>query len=299
MAMTPMRSLSPFSPSRRGDALRVRADADGYLYLPGLLPQDLILGLRRDVLACCAAEGVVASAEDDRPLPGAGLREGGSEAWQRLYGRIQRLRSFHAANRHPILLGLLRDLLGGDILAHPRAIARVVWPDTARYSTPAHQDHFYIGGTLDTWTAWIPLGDCPAVLGGLAILPGSHRHGLLPVHQAEGAGGHGVDVDGADWVGGDVAVGDVLLMHSLTVHQGRDNTTGRLRLSTDFRYQRSDAAIDAASLQPHMGWWTWDELTADWPVGDDLAADLRGCYGAVPSEPPLIIDALSRAKAAS
>jgi hypothetical protein len=39
-------------------------------------------------------------------------------------------------------------------------------------------------------------------------------------------------------------IGDVLIFTMGTVHAGTDNATRRLRLSTDSRYQRADAAID-------------------------------------------------------
>jgi len=84
-----------------------------------------------------------------------------------------------------------------------------------------------------------------------------------------------VEIADASWVGGDFACGDVLLMHSLCVHQGRDNRSDRLRLSVDLRYQHAAAEIADASLHPHMQWWTWREITADWPTDDPLRAELR------------------------
>lgn len=280
MAMTTMRTLSPFTPSDPADpGLRAQAEREGYVFLPGLLPVDDLLAVREQVLGCCRDEGHLDPAAallagipvaSDQPLI-----EADGDSWRRLYRRIQALRTLHAMNRHPRLLAVLGTILGAEVQAHPRCIARVMWPGTARFSTPPHQDHFYIGGTLDTWTAWIPLGDCPEVLGGLAVAPGSHRLGPMPVHRAEGAGGHGVDADTFDWVGGDFHCSDVLLMHSLCVHQGRDNRSDRLRLSIDYRYQRMGEAIETASLQPHMGWWNWNELTADWPSDDPLRAELR------------------------
>jgi ectoine hydroxylase-related dioxygenase (phytanoyl-CoA dioxygenase family) len=95
-----------------------------------------------------------------------------------------------------------------------------------------------VRGSPALWTVWIPLGDCPLDLGGLAVAPGSHRHGLLP-HAGEGTGQQGVDVaPEATWESADYRCGDVLAFHGLTLHRALENrTTHRLRLSADFRYE--------------------------------------------------------------
>ena len=100
-----------------------------------------------------------------------------------------------------------------------------------------------------------------------------HEVGFIrDVHEAQGAGGRAVDVgEEAGWFGGDFQCGDVLLVHSLAVHQGRDNETkDRLRLSVDYRYQPQSHPVRAGSLLPHMGWQNWEEIYADWDVGDPL-----------------------------
>ena len=90
-----------------------------------------------------------------------------------------------------------------------------------------------------------PLGDCPRVLGGLAILPGSHRAGLL-AHGANGADqvAPGREPD-PGWATIDYRCGDVLMFGGLTVHGAGPNRSGnQLRLSVDHRYQ---PAVEAAS----------------------------------------------------
>ncbi|MFT3766296.1 MAG: phytanoyl-CoA dioxygenase family protein [Minicystis sp.] len=204
--------------------------------------------------------------------PGLTVREDGNDPqWQAWYDAVQRLRSFHAFPHQPRLLAALRAMLGAEVLVHPRNIARAVGPGTARFTTPPHQDHWYIGGTPDVWTAWVPVGDCPDEFGGLAVLPGSHKAGLLPRRPAEGAGGSGVDADlGATWAWEPLAAGDALLFHSLTVHQARDHRSQRLRLSLDMRFQRVADPVRSDSLEPHYGRQTWEELSAGWPAGDPL-----------------------------
>jgi ectoine hydroxylase-related dioxygenase (phytanoyl-CoA dioxygenase family) len=195
--------------------------------------------------------------------------ESDSPEWQALYRDILRLPAFHALALHPSLMNLLERLFGEHVLPHSRNICRVMFPETHAHTTPPHQDHLYIGGTRDTWTAWIPLGDCPAELGGLACVPGSHLWGLLPSRPAQGAGGRQVDVpEGAVWAEGEMACGDVLLLHSLCVHQGRNNTSAdRLRISVDYRYQPLSQPVRSDSMAPHQGGFglTWDEIYEGWP----------------------------------
>ena len=68
------------------------------------------------------------------------------------------------------------DRRGG--LRHPRSIARIIFPDYPASTTPPHQDYVHIQATEAVWAAWIPLGDCPKEMGGLTLMPGSHRQGL-------------------------------------------------------------------------------------------------------------------------
>ena len=57
------------------------------------------------------------------------------------------------------------------------------------------------------------------------------------------------------------------MFHSLTVHQGRDNTTtDRIRLAASARYQ----PVDRLALGPQERWADWEELYADRQPDDPL-----------------------------
>ena len=279
MAMTPMQSVDSFLDStallNEPDALRLRAHEMGYLFFPGLLSAESIQPVRRQVLDICQAqEWIKADSELDDGIACSDdpvIESTGDPRWKTFYDEVQRLRDFHALALSPSILSALEVLFGEAVLPHPRNILRAIFPRSATYSTPPHQDHFYIGGSRDTWTCWFPLGDCSVELGSLAVLPGSHLTGFLDVHEAHGAGGRAVAVaEDGTWAGGDFASGDVLLLHSLMVHQGRDNQTDRLRLSCDFRYQPRSHPVRSDSLVPHMNWLTWDEVYQNWDRNDPL-----------------------------
>lgn len=249
-------------------ALRRLAEEHGVVLLRGIIERAALAEVRRQLLDLAQPWLL----HDDVVRPGQSVIENGNlPQWQEWYDQVQRLRTFHALPHQPRLQAALGAILDAPVLTHPRNIARAVGPDTARFTTPPHQDFWYIGGTPDVWTAWVPVGDCPDELGGLAVLPGSHHGGVLARRPALGAGGSGVDAELSDtWAWEPLEAGDALLFHSHTVHQGRDNCTQRLRLSLDMRFQRQRDSVHHSSLEPHFGRLTWDEITRDWPTGDSL-----------------------------
>ncbi len=249
--------------------LQRRMRRDGYLFLRDLVPVDALYDLRRQILAICRQYGWVAAGGDlmDGVAAGPARVEGRDEDFWPVYDAVQKLEAFHALAHTPAIVDVIGKLVGEPVLVHPRNIARISFPQNVEHTTPAHQDYVHIQGTEETYTAWIPLGDCPQALGGLIVLSGSHRYGVLPTHRASGAGGLGVATDhlGLPWVGNDFHAGDCLIFHSLTVHRALPNVTpDRLRLSVDYRYQGQSQPLTAGSLLPHFGRLSWDEIYQGW-----------------------------------
>jgi hypothetical protein len=257
-------------------ALRQRMDSDSFLFFRGLVPRGTILNLREQILLICQRKGWL---DPDSPLmdaiisPAAHLMEpwGGVGVTQEAYGEIYQLEDFHRLAHHPAILGPLETLMGEAVLPHPRNIARMMFPTSANAPTPPHQDYIHIQGTQAVYTCWLPAGDCSQALGGLSLLRGSHKVGILPVRESSGAGGRAVILDGLgdDWVTGDFAAGDALLFHSLTVHKSLPNQfPNRLRLSIDYRYQPVTLPIEERSLLPHGDVIPWEEVYAGWPTDE-------------------------------
>ncbi|MGC8669327.1 MAG: phytanoyl-CoA dioxygenase family protein [Chthonomonadales bacterium] len=253
----------------RPSALREHADQSGYLFFRHLVDRAAIEKVRRGILALCARAGWLAAGTDPAEgiaAPGVAFVEPQPQ-FMEVYDQVMRLESFHALAHDAGLTAVFQALFGETVLVHPRNIARIIFPHNVRFTTPAHQDYVHIQGTQNTWTAWIPLGDCPRDLGGLAVMPGSHRNGVYPVHSAYGAGGLGINTDVLPfgWVTTDYRAGDAILFHSLTVHKALPNLTDRrIRLSTDFRYQPASEPVTQASLLPHYARLTWDEIYSGW-----------------------------------
>ncbi len=245
-------------PDATTDSLRAELDLQGYLFFRSLVPVADVLAVRQAVLAHCAEAGWLDPSHD--PLEGIVRSDleptmEGRPEYMAVYRKILRTPLFHEFPQHPHLMQIAAKLIDSDVLVHPRRIGRMAWPNLTNATTPAHQDHFYIRGSVATYSCWTPLGACPLELGGLAIWPGSHKHGYLEhtVRHPSAVGGHGVPADHADiWHTIDYQPGDALFFHAYTIHKALPNLTeNRLRLSTDNRYQGQHDAIDPSALRPH------------------------------------------------
>ncbi len=279
MAMVNMVQIEPFVDMtnllNRPEELRQRGEEDGCLFFSGLLAPKKVNNVRSKILSVCDKHGWIKEGSDyTEGMANTEIlvREEADPKWQAFYNDLQKVRDFHNLALDEGLIHVFEVLFGESVLPHSRNICRVVFPDSASHSTPPHQDNFYIGGSEETWTAWIPCGDCPVKLGGLAVAKGSHKRGDLRVKEAVGPGGHQVDVEEQQvWVGGDYTCGDVIILHSLAIHQGRDNMSqDQLRVSCDFRYQPMSHPIRSDSLIPHMNWLTWEEIYQDWDSIDPV-----------------------------
>jgi ectoine hydroxylase-related dioxygenase (phytanoyl-CoA dioxygenase family) len=256
-------ALLPFfesDPAAGAERLRATMAEQGYLFFRRLVPAEDVLAVRRDVLDQCAAAGWLDPARD--PIegvvaPGMQPTSEGQAPYMAVYRKVLKLPRFHDFPCHPALMAIARQLLDGEVLVHPRRIGRMTFPNNTGATTPPHQDHFYIRGSVDTYSCWTPLGECPISLGGLAVWPGSHTRGFVEhdVHHAGAVGGRGVPVDeaAATWHTTDFELGDALFFHSYTIHKALPNLSGdRLRISTDNRYQVNGDAIDPGALLPHF-----------------------------------------------
>jgi hypothetical protein len=234
---TVTRVARPFSPASR-DTLRERAREDGCAYLPRAISAAALAPLRELVDRTLVERGWLV---DGRSDPELRLGRWDDARWHSFLATIIASPEYQALARHPDLLALLRVVLDAEPKPCAGDVCRLVSPRAIDLTTPPHQDGAYLTSTL--WTAWLPLHDCPLSLGPLAVVPGSHRQGLLShaPHGPDGVVGT-VIPDDADWRTADLAAGDVVLFSALTVHRALPNLTAeQLRVSVDFRYEPESA----------------------------------------------------------
>ena len=256
-----------------GEALRGRLAEEGYVFLRGVMDRDKLMALRGEIMEVLMAGGWLQEGTD--PVdgiarPGVQCTEGDVE-YAKVYHRMYRLESFHRAGHWLEVMAVMEQVIGAEVLPHPQKIARLWFPQYTEHTTPMHQDFVHFQGSFETYTFWAPVGDCPLELGGLAVLPSSHKIGKVREHHFSlGAGGLVVDEEGLQgtWLSADYEAGDALIFPSLTVHQALPNyTEDRLRISLDNRYQAKDKPIAEHMLGPHfrgMGGFDWPQCYEGW-----------------------------------
>ena len=248
-------------------ALAERMRRDGYLFMPGLMPRAAIANVQRQVGAIVRAAGWL---RRDQPIEAAEADPAGfcvdpQPAYLEVLRRINRLEDYHALKHHPVLIGFLEGLLGGEILAHPRVLMRNIFPAREEFTTKSHQDYPNVQGTTEVYTAWMPLIDIPMEVGPLQVAPGTHGGEIYDFHIGAGAGGIEITEPFAGrWVSGGFEQGDVLFFHSLTVHKGVPNRSTKLRMSMDVRYQLLSEPFNIDNANADGQPLAWDDIYADW-----------------------------------
>ena len=97
-------------------------------------------------------------------------------------------------NRIPFtspLADLMAQILGPQGFCYPLKMPRVVYPISARSPPPGNFVHKDYGAVQDMFTSWVPLGDVPRTLGGLAVKPGSQHATTVRPRPLTGSNGAG------------------------------------------------------------------------------------------------------------
>ncbi|MGE0164539.1 MAG: phytanoyl-CoA dioxygenase family protein [Dongiaceae bacterium] len=243
-----VRELKDAAPhSANPERLRELAARDGFLFVRGLVPVDLVEALRARVLAHASRIGWLdprAPIGDARAAPARRVGNYQDPDWVDLQVQVQTRPEMWALGDCVAIHRVLRAVEGrSSYLNLSTANTCRVFSPHPDMATQPHQDAHYVRMLGEFWTVWIPLGDCPRELGPLALLAGSHRGGLRE-HSGQGIVDGGVAVDAeAVWSTTDFRCGDAALFRPHTLHCSLPNRSGdRLRLSADFRYGFWDEA---------------------------------------------------------
>lgn len=264
--------LTSSDPAEPLEILSARYERDGYLWLKDLLPRAEVLAFRRYFFARFADIGLLAPGSD--PVEGrANPRRPEGEGTRRRLMETVRSAAFESFCLQPQLWRFLDGFLDGMSYLHKRKMLRFTRPGDPS-STGAHYDLIYLrGGTNRLVTAWIPIGDVPAFMGGLVYLEGSHGLGrrmeaefasanaALSAEERVSAFNKNMSETGwisknlpemaehfdKRWLFADYEAGDVVLHSPYTIHAATSNANpdGIMRLSTDIRFQNVTDEIDA------------------------------------------------------
>lgn len=271
LAMTPERFgwLTPSAAGQSRLALWEQFMAQGYVWLRGILDRAAVLEFRRRFFAAFVDTGLLTPGSD----LGQGIYAGGGkQAVNHRLPEIVRWASYEAFCLMAPIRDFYEEVLGGEIYLHKRKLLRMTVPGDPS-CTGAHYDLTYLRGGVDrVYTSWIPVGDAPAEMGGLVYLEGSDAWGRrmeaeyaaqsvdLPPDEriraynryAAAGGWITKDLPGladrlnARWLVADYAAGDMMIHSAYMIHAAtvNDDAAGRMRLSTDIRYQLVTDPID-------------------------------------------------------
>ena len=201
----------PAEPPPAADVARRLAE-DGYVVVPGLMSPADVAAARADLHRVLTATPTGRNAFEGR-------------ATQRVYALFAKTRTFDQAAIHPLLLGVLDQVLGHYQLSAPVGIhigpgeqAQILHRDDAVYPLPQPAPPVVVN------TMW-PLDEFTAANGATRFIPGSHR--WAPGRQP--AASDPVEVAA-------MSPGSVLFYLGSLWHGGGANTTGAPRLGVILEY---------------------------------------------------------------
>lgn len=285
--------LGPLNPTPANlpiEKIRGLLQLQGYVWLKGFFDRDEVLALRRRFFNAYKGSGLLQSDTD----PQDGLFSGNieSDLNQKILMEFVRTAAYEAFCLHPKLWQFYDNLFETPSYLHKRKIVRYKTPNllnqllsTHPATTPAHYDLIYLrGGNDKVVSSWIPLGDTPVEMGGLVYLEGSDllgrkmeaeftakNYNLSPEERISAynknmveGGWVGKDLGAmaekfnARWLVADYEAGDMVVHNAYMIHAATNNMDerGRIRLSTDIRYQSIREEIDAR-WQNH---WTLEDM---------------------------------------
>jgi hypothetical protein len=208
-----------------------------------------------------------------RVRPGLQIFEQDTPEWLAFYRDVLCLRGLNALPSDPRAYRVVQTLVEAPVFHHARVNVRFFANFPFRFASPPHRDFTWVGGSDSVWTAWIPLVDIDPGLGGLELLPGSHRRDFQPLRH-DASDGISIAAHEVWHTVPDYRLGDVVFFHSRTVHSGGGNfLTDRLRISAECRLQPIHEPVRADVMEPHwknLGLLSWDELYSQWADDDPL-----------------------------
>ena len=238
-------------------SLQERMQDDGYLFFSRLMDADHVLEVKAEIVAILREHHIV---EDDGEADA--MWSGGPQPteaeYMAVYDRVVRLESYRELARAPEIVVVLESLCGEPVQVWEQKLIRLVYPDpeaVAAQGVGAHQDGDpKLGYKANRfYTGWIPLMEIDTKVGGLAVVPKSHKMGVLKsagtvASSTNKVGVYGLDAGELTWASTEYSPGSAVIFANLTAHRGLPNSSDRIRLSCDFRYQ---PASESASWLAH------------------------------------------------
>ena len=257
------------------DALQERMAEDGYLLIRGLHDKETVLAARHQILEKLAEKDMIApdtSLMDgifnpDYPEPTSTGSMGNIELTQ--------LPEFKAVVEGAPIMNFFKHFLGGEARTYDFKWLRTAGPGSG---SPIHYDIVFMGrGTQKLYSCWTPFGDVSLDMGPIVFCIGSNR--FDKVRQTYGQSdvdrdliqGHFSDKPievvekfGGNWATTTFSAGDVIIFSMFMMHASLVNTSNKIRITADTRYQLASEAIDERWIgEKPKGHYAWKQKDAE------------------------------------
>ena len=257
------------------DALKERIAADGYLLIRGLHDKEVVLTARRQILERLAAKGMLAP---DTPLmdgifnPAYPERTSTGSMGNKT---LTQLPEFKAVVEGAPVMDFFKRFLGGEARTFDFKWLRTAGPGSG---SPIHYDIVFMGrGTQNLYSCWTPFGDVSLDMGPIVFCLGSNRFEKVratygqadvdrdmieghfsddPLEIVEKFGGH--------WATTAFSAGDVIIFSMFLMHASLVNTSDKIRITADTRYQLASEPIDERWVgEKPKGHYAWKQENAE------------------------------------
>ena len=256
-------------------ALRERMAADGYLLIRGLHDTESVRAARQQILEKLRAKGMLAPGtplmdgifNPDYPEPASTGSMGNKVLTQ--------LPAFKAVVEGKPVMDFFKHFLGGEARTFDFKWLRTAGPGAG---SPIHCDIVFMGrGTQDLYSCWTPFGDVSLDMGPIVFCLGSNKFERVratygqsdvdrdlieghfsddPLEIVEKFGGH--------WATTTFSAGDVIIFSMFLMHASLVNTSNKIRITADTRYQLASEPIDERWIgEKPKGHYAWKQENAE------------------------------------
>ncbi|KAL8997802.1 MAG: hypothetical protein Q9188_006241 [Gyalolechia gomerana] len=276
-----MRSTQPDTPV---EGMRKRFKEDGYIWVKKVIPRDDVYDMRERYFSQFSHTGMLHPEKSPRdgifnassdPNAHEGIGGLPEDTTKQLLNAAHADPVYRTFLAHPALRSFIRHFTGWEQeVIVDRAMLRHNCPGSK--STGIHYDQYFLrDGDDEFLTAWVPIGDCAPVGGGLMYLENSTALGKqleddflrkaehLPRQERIDAFNQFMAKDGfmshdavdfreqhkarvGRWLVGDYEAGDVVFHNPWMIHAATKNEDelGRIRLASDLRFYEEGAKLD-------------------------------------------------------
>lgn len=242
--------------SRLSDILQ----EDGYLFLRRLIDPARVTRVKQDIMAILREHHIIEDDDAAEPTWSGGPHPTETE-YMAVYDKIVRLDSFVALAESPEIIVVMKGIVGGAVQVWKQRLIRVFYPDSPLVGTHQDGNPRFAFKARNFYACWLPLMGMDETVGGLALVPESHKRGILDHAETVGSSiedakkkNFGLSNLDLTFATIDYHPGDALIFTERTIHNSVPNNSDWIRLSCDFRYQAEGDSVSwiAHTLGPDV-----------------------------------------------